>query len=212
MGFAFSIARLAALAFVCAGFFLSAQPAVSQEVKLNEVLRSLFYAPQYVAVRTGAFEQEGLKLVGPKDHLGRPGDADRGRQRKLQHRADRAGSRRAHAGCKSRPAARQFRSAHQRRRRVHPLENPDAQFHDRGPEGQDHRHVRQGLNARPRARSSDQEGRSRSQQGRHHPQHSGVGQHHSIVSRAEHEFRAGLRADDRAGGRREQGTSRRLGR
>src|SRR5262249_59855279 len=52
------------------GLVLSAQPAVSQEVKLNEVLRSLFYAPQYVAVRTGAFEQEGLKIVGPKTTWG----------------------------------------------------------------------------------------------------------------------------------------------
>jgi NitT/TauT family transport system substrate-binding protein len=48
----------------------SAQPAVSQEVKLNEVLRSLFYTPQYVALRIGAFEQEGLKVVGPKTTWG----------------------------------------------------------------------------------------------------------------------------------------------
>src|SRR5688572_32859732 len=68
--FGMSIACLAALAFACAGIFLSAQSAVSQEVKLNEVLRSLFYAPQYVAVRMGAFEQEGLKLVGPKTTWG----------------------------------------------------------------------------------------------------------------------------------------------
>src|SRR5712692_5143819 len=45
---------------------VSAQPAVSQEVKLNEVLRSLFYAAQYVAVRTGAVEQEGIKDEGAK--------------------------------------------------------------------------------------------------------------------------------------------------
>ena len=70
MRFAFSIARLAALAFACAGIFLSAPSALSQEVKLNEVLRSLFYAPQYVAVRIGAFEQEGLKVVGPKTTWG----------------------------------------------------------------------------------------------------------------------------------------------
>ena len=70
MRFAFPIARLVALALACAGIILSAQPAVSQEVKLNEVLRSLFYAPQYVAVRTGAFEQEGLKIVGPKTTWG----------------------------------------------------------------------------------------------------------------------------------------------
>jgi NitT/TauT family transport system substrate-binding protein len=65
-----AIVRPMARAFWCAGLLLSAQPAVSQEVKLNEVLRSLFYAPQYVAIRIGAFEQEGLKLVGPKTTWG----------------------------------------------------------------------------------------------------------------------------------------------
>ena len=65
-----AITRLKATALVCAGLFLSAQPAVSQEVKLNEVLRSLFYTPQYVALRIGAFEQEGLKIVGPKTTWG----------------------------------------------------------------------------------------------------------------------------------------------
>jgi NitT/TauT family transport system substrate-binding protein len=52
------------------GLLLSTQPAVSQEVKLNEVLRSLFYTPQYVAMRIGAFEQEGLKITGPKTTWG----------------------------------------------------------------------------------------------------------------------------------------------
>ena len=42
----------------------------AQEVKVNEVLRSLFYAPQHVALRIGAFEQEGLKIVGPKTTWG----------------------------------------------------------------------------------------------------------------------------------------------
>ena len=70
MRFAWSIARLVAPALTCAGLVLSTQPAVSQEVKLNEVLRSLFYAPQYVAVRTGAFEQEKLKVIGPKTTWG----------------------------------------------------------------------------------------------------------------------------------------------
>jgi NitT/TauT family transport system substrate-binding protein len=44
--------------------------AYAQEVKVNEVLRSLFYAPQHVALRIGAFEQEGLKIVGPKTTWG----------------------------------------------------------------------------------------------------------------------------------------------
>ena len=65
-----AIASLNLVALVCAGLFLPAQSAAAQEVKLNEVLRSLFYAPQYVAVRIGAFEQEGLKLVGPKTTWG----------------------------------------------------------------------------------------------------------------------------------------------
>jgi len=59
------IAVLAAFAGLAA-----AQPAAAQEVKLNEVLRSLFYAPQYVALRSGAFEQEGLKIAGPKTTWG----------------------------------------------------------------------------------------------------------------------------------------------
>ena len=57
-------------ALMLAMWLASAQPAVSQEVKLNEVLRSLFYTPQYVALRIGAFEQEGLKVVGPKTTWG----------------------------------------------------------------------------------------------------------------------------------------------
>jgi NitT/TauT family transport system substrate-binding protein len=50
--------------------FVPMQPAAAQEVKLNEVLRSLFYAPEYVALRIGAFEQEGLKIAGPKTTWG----------------------------------------------------------------------------------------------------------------------------------------------
>ncbi|HEY7246149.1 MAG TPA: ABC transporter substrate-binding protein [Xanthobacteraceae bacterium] len=65
----FSRWRAAAIVSLCIGL-LSAQPAVSQEVRLNEVLRSLFYTPQYVAVRTGAFTQEGLKVAGPKTTWG----------------------------------------------------------------------------------------------------------------------------------------------
>jgi NitT/TauT family transport system substrate-binding protein len=69
MRLALPIFRIAALAFACTGL-LPTQPARAEEVKLNEVLRSLFYAPQYVALRTGAFEQEGLKIVGPKTTWG----------------------------------------------------------------------------------------------------------------------------------------------
>ena len=32
------------------------------EIKLNEVTRSVFYAPQYVAISKGFFKDEGLKL------------------------------------------------------------------------------------------------------------------------------------------------------
>ncbi len=61
-------ARTAMLSLVAAVF--CSLPAGAQEVKLNEVLRSLFYAPQYVALRSGAFEQEGLRIVGPKTTWG----------------------------------------------------------------------------------------------------------------------------------------------
>jgi NitT/TauT family transport system substrate-binding protein len=67
---ALALLRHVTTAFWCAGLLLSTQPAASQEVKLNEVLRSLFYAPQYVAIRIGAFEQEGIKLIGPKTTWG----------------------------------------------------------------------------------------------------------------------------------------------
>jgi len=32
-------------------------------VRLNEVVHSVFYAPQYVALEKGFFEEEGLKIV-----------------------------------------------------------------------------------------------------------------------------------------------------
>src|SRR6202012_4102128 len=59
-------ASLQILTFIALG----AQQAPAQEIKLNEVQHSLFYAPQYVALRIGAFEQEGLKIVGPKTTWG----------------------------------------------------------------------------------------------------------------------------------------------
>jgi NitT/TauT family transport system substrate-binding protein len=64
-----AIWRTAAIAFLSSGL-LSAHPAASQEVRLNEVLRSLFYTPQYVAVRIDAFTQEGIKVIGPKTTWG----------------------------------------------------------------------------------------------------------------------------------------------
>lgn len=36
---------------------------VLKEVRLNEVVHSIFYAPQYVALEKGFFEEEGLKIT-----------------------------------------------------------------------------------------------------------------------------------------------------
>src|SRR3984893_17827359 len=69
MSLASAIWRAGAIAFCWTGL-LCAQPAASQEVRLNEVLRSLFYTPEYVAVRTGAFAREGVNIVGPKTTWG----------------------------------------------------------------------------------------------------------------------------------------------
>lgn len=63
-------ARTAVSAGACLTLLLFSQGSYAQEVKVNEVLRSLFYAPQHVALRIGAFEQEGLKIVGPKTTWG----------------------------------------------------------------------------------------------------------------------------------------------
>jgi NitT/TauT family transport system substrate-binding protein len=58
------------VAFAVALLPMQQAVAQAQEVKLNEVLRSLFYAPQYVALSLGAFDQEGIKIVGPKTTWG----------------------------------------------------------------------------------------------------------------------------------------------
>jgi NitT/TauT family transport system substrate-binding protein len=59
-------AGLAALSI----FVVSTQSIAATSVKLNEVIRSIFYAPQYVALRIGAFEAEGLNIIGPKTTWG----------------------------------------------------------------------------------------------------------------------------------------------
>ena len=212
MRFACPIVRLVAPALACAGFILSAQPAVSQEVKLNEVLRSLFYAPQYVAVRTGAFEQEGLKVVGPKTTWG------------VQATLTEIISGNSNIALLGPEAALLTQDAGPERRLVNfaQLTNGDGGFilskipmpNFTIADLKGKTIVTSGKGSTPALVlvASDQEGGARSQQGRDHPQHSGVGQHHPLVSRAEHAVRAGVRADDRAGGRREQRPSRRLGR
>src|SRR5690348_11853898 len=63
-------AVIAAPIVTCLSLLFVSHSAHAQEVKVNEVLRSLFYAPQHVAIRIGAFEQEGLKIVGPKTTWG----------------------------------------------------------------------------------------------------------------------------------------------
>jgi NitT/TauT family transport system substrate-binding protein len=57
----------AALGFVLIG---TAQAADQTGVRLNEVLRSVFFAPQYVAFSIGAFKAEGLEVDGPKTTWG----------------------------------------------------------------------------------------------------------------------------------------------
>jgi NitT/TauT family transport system substrate-binding protein len=60
-----------ALALVLAtGSILASSSALAVDVRMNEVLRSVFYVPQYVAIKIGAFEQEGINLVGPKTTWG----------------------------------------------------------------------------------------------------------------------------------------------
>ena len=52
-------------AIVILGFVSTRKGEISNElktIKLNEVTRSVFYAPQYVAIANGFFEEEGLKL------------------------------------------------------------------------------------------------------------------------------------------------------
>ncbi|MGL4791153.1 MAG: ABC transporter substrate-binding protein [Anaerotignaceae bacterium] len=46
-----------------AGCAKKEESVVLQEVRLNEVVHSIFYAPQYVAIANGFFEEEGLKIT-----------------------------------------------------------------------------------------------------------------------------------------------------
>ena len=43
-------------------FYKSGETSVLKTIQLNEVTRSVFYAPQYVAIANGFFEEEGLEL------------------------------------------------------------------------------------------------------------------------------------------------------
>jgi NitT/TauT family transport system substrate-binding protein len=56
--------------FAIFSFWLSTSSFAATTVRLNEVIRSIFYAPQYVALHIGAFEQEGLNITGPKTTWG----------------------------------------------------------------------------------------------------------------------------------------------
>ena len=209
-----SMRRCCRIAVLAAAFarLLAAQPAAAQEVKLNEVLRSLFYAPQYVAVRSGAFEQEGLKIVGPKTTWG------------VQAAVTEVVSGNSNIALMGPEAAGLTQEASPDRRLVNfaLLTNGDGGFIlSKTPmpnftiadlKGKTIVTAGQGLDAGTRARRPHQEGGARSQQGRDHPQHPGLGEYHPVLSRAEHELRAGVRADGGSGGGGEQGISRRLGR
>ena len=54
------------VAVVIAVGFIATSPqkndTATKTLKVNEVTRSVFYAPQYVAIANGFFEEEGLKI------------------------------------------------------------------------------------------------------------------------------------------------------
>ena len=63
------IITIIAILLVATAVFITYKSVNSQKeeiglktIQLNEVTRSVFYAPQYVAISNGFFEQEGLKL------------------------------------------------------------------------------------------------------------------------------------------------------
>lgn len=55
---------------LCAVFGTVSSSVAAENVRLNEVIRSIFYAPQYVAFEIGAFKDQGLDVVGPKTTWG----------------------------------------------------------------------------------------------------------------------------------------------
>ena len=59
------LAALLALTMVPAGVFAEAKGGEKERIKvtLNEVAHSIFYAPQYVAIEEGYFEEEGIDLT-----------------------------------------------------------------------------------------------------------------------------------------------------
>ena len=145
MSLASAIWRAGAIAFCWTGL-LCAQPAASQEVRLNEVLRSLFYTPEYVAVRTGAFAQEGLNIVGPKTTWG------------MQATVTEVVSGNSNIALMGPEAAGLTQEASpdrrlvnfallKRRRRIHPLQIREAPLLDRRPAREYDRHLGQGFNA-----------------------------------------------------------------
>ncbi|SHH23338.1 ABC transporter substrate-binding protein [Bradyrhizobium erythrophlei] len=59
-----------AASFAIFSLWFSTSSFAATTVRLNEVIRSIFYAPQYVALHIGAFETEGLNITGPKTTWG----------------------------------------------------------------------------------------------------------------------------------------------
>ena len=63
--------KLLSISLICLAFLITVLTVGCQEqeddglitVRLNEVVRSIFYAPQYVALEKGFFEDEGLRIV-----------------------------------------------------------------------------------------------------------------------------------------------------
>jgi NitT/TauT family transport system substrate-binding protein len=69
---AFGVRKVVWLAILgmCSAVALSTPSTAATNVRLNEVIRSIFYAPEYVAMHIGAFEAEGLNVIGPKTTWG----------------------------------------------------------------------------------------------------------------------------------------------